>query len=49
MKHSEGNWNYHRVQVDLFEPFPKASHEPNLRIQSEYKFSKQLELRRSAN
>ena len=49
IKHNEGNWNYHSVQVDLLEPFPKALHGPNLRIQSECKFSKQLELRRSAN
>ena len=49
IKHNEGNLNYHSVQVDLLEPFPKASHGPNLRIQSECKFSKQLELRRSAN
>ena len=49
IKHNEGNLNYHSVQVDLLEPFPKASHGPNLRIQSECKFNKQLGLRRSAN
>ena len=40
IKHSEGTWNCHRVQVDLFEPFPRLSHGPNLRMQSGNKFNK---------
>ena len=49
IKHSEGNWNCHSIQVDLLEPFPKASHGQNLRIQRECKFNNQLKLGESAN